>query len=120
MLQLCRLAGIRTIAVASDDKKLELCKGFGATYTINYKTITNFSEKVAAYTDSKGVDIITDPVLASHFAENMKCLGMDCRWIIFGSLGGTKVKEANLVNLLLKRATIISSTLKSRDDIYKT
>ena len=66
------------------------------------------------------MNIITDPVLGSNFNENVKCLGMDSRWIMFGTLGGFKVKEANFVNLLLKRASILSSTLKSRDDLYKT
>ena len=44
---------------------------------------------------------------------------MDSRWIIFGNMGGIKVKEANMANLLFKRASIIASTLKSRDDVYK-
>jgi hypothetical protein len=45
---------------------------------------------------------------------------MDSRWVLYSTLGGIKVKDANLVNLLLKRATIYASTLKSRDDQYKT
>ena len=72
------------------------------------------------YTNGRGVDVIADPVMAQNFNENMKCLAMDSRWVLYSTLGGIKVKDANLVNLLLKRATIYASTLKSRDDQYKT
>jgi NADPH:quinone reductase-like Zn-dependent oxidoreductase len=72
------------------------------------------------YTSNKGVDVIADPVMGSHFNENIKCLAMESRWVLYSTLGGIKVKDANLVNLLLKRATIYASTLKSRDDQYKT
>ena len=47
-------------------------------------------------TDGQGVDLILDPVLGSFFQENLECLGMDARWVIYGSMGGIKVKEANL------------------------
>ena len=34
-------------------------------------------------------------------------------------MGGIKVREANMVKLLMKRASIICSTLRNRDDEYK-
>jgi tumor protein p53-inducible protein 3 len=93
---------------------------FGANYTINYKTNENWSKEVLEYTDGRGANVVADPVLASHFNQNMKSLAMDARWIMFASLGGVKIKEANLADLLIKRASIIASTLKSRNDKYKT
>ena len=44
---------------------------------------------------------------------------MDSRWVIFGSMGGLKINEANLVKLLLTRSSIRFSTLRSRSDEYK-
>jgi NADPH:quinone reductase-like Zn-dependent oxidoreductase len=67
MLQLCNLAKINTIAVASNDDKLLQCSSFGANHTINYKKTENWCEKVMELTNNLGVDIITDPVLGSNF-----------------------------------------------------
>ena len=45
---------------------------------------------------------------------------MDSRWVIYGSMGGLKPAEnANLVKPLLKRSSILFSTLKSRSNEYK-
>ena len=46
---------------------------------------------------------------------------MDSRWVIYGSMGGLKPEEnASLVKPLLKRSSILFSTLKSRSNEYKT
>ena len=45
---------------------------------------------------------------------------MDARWVIYGAMGGIKVKEANMMKLMSKRASILTSTLRNRDDEYKT
>ena len=60
-----------------------------------------------------------DPVLGSFFDENLNCLGLDSRWVIYGSMGGIKVVEANFMKLLNKRAFILTSTLRNRTDEYK-
>ena len=72
-------------------------------------------------TDGQGADLILDPVLGTFFEDNLDCLAMDARWIIYGSMGGFRVKEgANLLKLLSKRGSILTSTLRNRDDAYKT
>ncbi len=50
----------------------------------------------------------------------MNCLGLDSRWILYGTMGGLKVKpEANFTKLFQNRASIIATTLRSRSDAYK-
>ena len=72
-------------------------------------------------TDGQGADLILDPVLGTFFEDHLDCLAMDSRWIIYGSMGGFKVKEgANLLKLLSKRSSILTSTLRNRSDSYKT
>lgn len=44
---------------------------------------------------------------------------MDSRWVIYGTMGGFKIKEANLMKLIGKRASIHTSTLRNRSDTYK-
>ena len=50
----------------------------------------------------------------------MNSIGTDSRWVIYGTMGGLKVKEANFTKLILKRGSILMSTLRSRGDEYKS
>ena len=45
---------------------------------------------------------------------------MDSRWVIYGAMGGVKIKEANMMRLMGKRASIMTTTLRNRSDAYKT
>jgi hypothetical protein len=49
----------------------------------------------------------------------MDCLGLDARWVMYGTMGGLKVSEANFAKLILNRGSIIASTLRNRSDSYK-
>ena len=63
MIQLAKQAGIKTIAIASNNEKLTFCKDkLGADFTINYKETPEYHDKVMEYTNGKGADIIADPV----------------------------------------------------------
>ena len=63
--------------------------------------------------------MILDPVMGTFFNCNLDCLAMDGRWVIYGFMGGIHVKEANMMKLLNKRGSILTSTLRNRSDSYK-
>lgn len=65
--------------------------------------------------------MIQDPVLGGpNFQQNLDSLALDSRWVIYGSMGGLKPEHnASLVKPLLKRSSILFSTLKSRSNEYK-
>ena len=51
----------------------------------------------------------------------MNCLGMDARWVMYGTMGGVKVTpEASFAKLIQTRSSIIATTLRNRDEAYKT
>ena len=117
MLQLARNAGAKTIAVASSDDKLRFCKEqMGADFTINYKTEGDVAQKVLDYTDGKGANVIADPVGAQNAAQNQKSAALDCRWILYGFLGGSVCQNFDMGPLLRKRIQLIATTLKSRSN----
>ena len=66
LIQLCKLFGIKSIAVASSKDKLDFCTSIGADYIINYKEITGeaFIARIQEITGGKGVDYILDPICA--------------------------------------------------------
>jgi len=70
-------------------------------------------------TQGRGVDVIQDPIVGGPHFKNLSCLSMDARWVLYGSMGGIKVENANMAKLLMKRASLISTTLRNRTDPYK-
>lgn len=50
----------------------------------------------------------------------MNSIGIDGRWVMYGSLGGVKVQNANFVKVLGKRLQIIGTSLRSRDIKYRS
>ncbi|KFQ99173.1 Quinone oxidoreductase PIG3, partial [Nipponia nippon] len=113
-IQLVRLAKAIPIVTAGTQEKLKATANAGAAAGFNYKN-EDFSEKVLAFTQGSGVDIILDCVGGSYWEKNLNCLSTDGRWIIYGLLSGGEVHGDLLARLLSKRASIHTSLLRSRD-----
>ena len=62
----------------------------------------------------RGTDIILDPIGGSNSEKNMKSIGIDGRWVLYGLMGGAKVDGPFLAGLLRKRVQLLSSTLRAR------
>lgn len=76
------------------------------------------------FTGGKGVDYILDPVGAQNFKQNIESIAVDCRWVVYGFLGGMMVDcpdgKFNLALLMKKRASLLTTTLRGRSNEYKT
>lgn len=66
-----------------------------------------------------GADVILDPVFTSHFAKNIASLRAEGRWVIYGFLSGHAFPQVPAGQLLVKRANLLFTTLRGRDDAYK-
>ena len=73
LLQMCREWGFRSIATASTEAKLELCRELGADETINYAT-HDFQEEVMRLTGGAGVKLVVEAVGGDVTEKSMKCL----------------------------------------------
>ncbi|MGA7838824.1 MAG: NAD(P)H-quinone oxidoreductase [Ignavibacteriaceae bacterium] len=116
-IQIAREIGADIYITASSSKH-KACLDLGAKKAIDYKT-QNFDEEILKYTDGKGVDIIVDFVSGPYFKMNIESLKTDGRLIILASLGGGNVDEFDLRKILVKRLSIIGSTLRSRPLDYQ-
>ena len=58
--------------------------------------------------------------MASNFHVNSDVLAMESRWVVYGFLGGSVIKEADMSKLFRKRCALLTTTLRSRSDEYKT
>ena len=72
-----------------------------------------------AITDKKGVDVIIDFIAAPYLQKNINSLALDGRMVLLALMGGIKVPDLNVANLLVKRLQITGSTLRSRPLPYK-
>lgn len=61
-----------------------------------------------------------DCVGAESFKITIESLGLDSTWILYGLMGGPKIPDLNLAPFLAKRISLISTTLRSRSDNFKT
>ncbi|WP_287880696.1 NAD(P)H-quinone oxidoreductase [Aquitalea sp.] len=109
-IQLARLLGAHPFASAGSPAKLQFCREMGAGQVFNYKEAPAFARLVKEW---GGVDMILDPVGAAYLAENLACLKQDGRLVNIGIMGGGKT-ELNLGLVLMKRLSIIGSTLRSQ------
>jgi NADPH:quinone reductase-like Zn-dependent oxidoreductase len=92
---------VTTARAAKHDRLREL----GADETIDY-TSENFAEKVSA-------DVILDIMGAAYLARNIQALATNGRLVIIGMQGGRKA-ELDLGALLVKRASVAATALRSR------
>ena len=116
-IQIARQMGAEVFVTASKEKH-DICRSLGATYSIDYKS-ENFSKQVADLTGGAGVDVIIDFIAGPYFQQNLDSLSRDGRLVLLATLGGGKVSEADIRQILTKRLTIIGSTLRSRPVDYQ-
>jgi putative PIG3 family NAD(P)H quinone oxidoreductase len=108
-IQVALALGCRVAVTAGSTNKLDLCAELGAEITINYRD-EDFVERMRA---EGGANVILDIMGAAYLDRNVDALATDGRLVMIGMQGGVKA-ELNLGKLLVKRAGVIGTTLRSR------
>ncbi len=111
-IQLVREAGCRVFTTAGRADKVARCRELGAELAINYKE-EDFAERIEAYTNGDGVDVILDMVGADYLERNLRLLRLKGRLVFISMLSGAKT-EINLGALMGRRLRMIGSVLRSR------
>ena len=62
--------------------------------------------------------MVLDPVGANYAADHLDLLAVDGRWVLIGLMGGREA-TLDLGKMLVKRARLIGSTLRTRDAGFK-
>lgn len=116
-IQLLREAGhVAFVTVGSADKARR-CVELGARAAIDYRS-EDFAERVRELTQGRGVDVVLDHIGARYFAPNLAALAVGGRLVLIGLMGGVR-SEINLAELLIKRLSVIGSTLRTRPNDEK-
>jgi NADPH:quinone reductase len=88
LVQLAKQRGVKIIAAASDDTRLEKLIALGATHTVNYAK-ENLADAVTSLTDKHGVNVIYDGNGGDFFPKNFEMLSMQGTVVLFGNSAGT-------------------------------
>lgn len=116
-IQMFAARGHTVFATAGSAEKCAACEGFGARRAINYRT-EDFVEIVRAQTGGRGVDVILDMVGGSYVQRNLKAAAVWGRIVNIAYQEGFQA-EIDFTPLLVKRLSLMASTLRSRTEAEK-
>lgn len=89
-IQLCRVFGARSIAVAGNDQKCEFAAGLGADFVIN-RNKQRLNREVQKITNRRGVDIVMEHCGAETWESSTYCLKWGGTIVTCGATTGFKV-----------------------------
>ncbi len=110
-IQIAGAIGARIVVTASTDK-VAACVALGADLVIDY-TSADFVSEVKTFTGGAGVDVVLDVIGGDYTQRNISSLTTGGIIIQVGVMGGGRT-EVNVGDLLMKRAAIRGTTLRSR------
>lgn len=107
-IQMASQLGARVFATAGSKEKCDACLALGAERAVNYRE-EDFVEALKEPTG--GMDVILDMVAGDYVQKNVSLLRPEGRLVHIAFLGGHKV-ELNLMPTMLKRLSVLGSTLR--------
>ncbi|GAA0562696.1 NAD(P)H-quinone oxidoreductase [Paractinoplanes ferrugineus] len=110
-IQLGKALGATVIATARASKHDKL-RALGADLVIDYTT-DDFVAATKDFTDGAGADVVLDIVGAKYLSRNLDLLAVNGRITVIGFQGG-RTAELDLVQLMSKRGSISSTSLRAR------
>ncbi|KOY78246.1 Quinone oxidoreductase [Apilactobacillus kunkeei] len=117
-IQLVKQLTKATVITTSSTKKTDICLDYGADYAIDYRN-SDFAGEVSRITDGHGADLILDFIGASYYQQNIKAVALDGQIILIGNLGGSEIKDVNIMDIIGKRISITGTLLSTRSNEYK-
>ncbi len=86
-IEIGKLLGLRVVACASSDEKLQFCKRYGADILFNYAK-EDLKEGLKKIGGAKGIDIVFDPVGGDFTEAALRSLGWEGRLLVVGFASG--------------------------------
>jgi NADPH2:quinone reductase len=115
-IQLARARGAAVFATAGSDDKCRFCESLGAQRGINYRN-EDFVAVIRSL-GGAGVDVVLDMVGGDYATRNLDALATEGRIVMIAAQGGVSAK-VDLVKLMMKRAVLTGTMLRSRPVAFK-
>jgi NADPH2:quinone reductase len=104
-VELGAVMGATVIAAASTDEKLELCREYGASMTINYAT-EDLKTRIRELTGGVGADVVYDAVGGPYSEPALRSMAWEGRFLVIGFASG-EIPKIPLNLTLLKSCDIV-------------
>ncbi len=114
-IQLCKAFGATVVTTVGTPEKADFCRELGADLVVNYRT-EDFVEVMRER--DMAADVILDIIGAKYLQSNISALAPAGRLVVIGLQGGAK-GELDLGALLMKRAAVMATSLRSRPSAEK-
>ncbi len=111
-LQIARVAGARVVGTARSGGKLERAKQLGLDVGIDASR-GDWAAQVEAAIGAERVHALVDLVGGNYFEGNLRVLALRGRIVVVGLTAGATA-PLNMAALLMKRLTIVGTTLRAR------
>jgi len=119
-LQLCRAAGIETIATTRGADKVDAIRELGADHVVVTGSGDDLGDRVVAaveeLTDGEGVDVAFDHLGKVAWEPSMLALRRGGRYVTCGASTGP-MPRAFITRLFWKQLSMLGSTMASRTDV---
>jgi NADPH2:quinone reductase len=111
-IMVAKAIGAKPYATAGTEEKCAACRTLGARDAVNYRT-KDFVEAVTEWTGGRGVDVVLDMVGGPYLEKNIEVMAVEGRLALIATQGGT-TGTLPIHRLMMKRGTIVASTLRAR------
>lgn len=117
-IQLAKAFGAEVFTTVGSAEKVKAVKALGADHAINYREQA-FEKAILDLTGGKGADVILDMVGGDYVERNWKAAAVEGRICQIATLNGVS-HDVNFSRLMVKRLTHTGTTLRPRDNAFKT
>ena len=111
-VQLAARAGARVLCTVGSAEKAARAVELGAERAVRYRE-EDFVTVVREATGGAGADVVLDNMGAAYLPRNVDVLAVGGRLVVIGLQGGTR-GELDLGALLVKRASVVATSLRAR------
>ena len=111
-IMLARAVGARVFATAGSAEKCAAALRLGASHAVEYRA-EDFVAAAQRLTGGRGVDVVLDIVGGEYVARDLAALAPDGRIVCLATQGG-RTAQLDLGMLLMRRGTIMGSSLRPR------
>jgi NADPH:quinone reductase-like Zn-dependent oxidoreductase len=112
-LQFGKIAGATIIMLSSSDEKLDRARAMGAHHTINYRTTPEWSKRVLALTDGRGVDLTLEVGGTGTLSQTLRSTAYAGHVSLIGVLAGI-AGDVQIGHILHKAITVRGIYVGSR------
>ncbi len=117
-IQLAKAFGAEVFTTVGSEDKAEAARRLGADHAINYREQA-FEKAILEITGREGVNVILDMVGGDYVERNWKAAAIEGRICQIATLNGPS-ENVNFSRLMVKRLTHTGSTLRPRNNAFKT